>query len=125
MIWGFSSKKNLKHIHLLQKRAVRIISHSHYLCPSAALFSRMKILPVQEIVSLQTGIFMHDCFNGSLPTSLQDYFNLTAPPLLRTERSKASMFDQGPVLWNKLPSNLKSKSSKQFRMNYKRLLLHS
>ena len=44
---------------------------------------------------------------------------------LRTERSKASMFYQGPVLWNKLPSNLKSKSSKQFRMNYKRLLLYS
>ena len=118
MIWGFSSNKNLKRIHLLQKRAVRIISHSHYLCPSAGLFSRMKILPVQDIVSLQTGIFMHDCFNGLLPTSLQDYFNLNAnihtyntrnnhdlhPPLLRTERSKASMFYQGPVLWNKLPS---------------------
>ena len=106
VIWGFSSKKNLKRIHLLQKRDVRIISNSHYLCPSAGLFPRMEILPVQDIVSLQTGIFMHDCFNGLLPTSLQDYFNLNAnihsyntrnnndfhPPQLRTECSKASMF---------------------------------
>ena len=114
MIWGFSSKKNLKRIHLLQKRAVRIISHSHYLCPSAGLFSRMNSLPVQDIVSLQTGYFMHNCFNGLLPTSLQDYFNLNAnihtyntrnnhdfhPPLvLRTERSKASMFYQGPICY--------------------------
>ena len=113
-----------------------LISHSHYLCPSAGLFSHMKILPVQDIVSLQTGIFMHNCYNGLLPTSLQDYFNLNAnihsyntrnnhdfhPSLLRTERSKESIFNQGHMLWNKLPSNLKSKSWKPFRMNYKRLL---
>ena len=142
MTWGFSSKCNLKRIHLLQKRAIRIITHSHYLLPTAALFSRMKILPIQNIVSLQTGIFMHDCYNDLLPSSLQDYFNLNCnihsyntrntysfhPPLLRTEISKSSIFYQGPILWNNLPTILKEYKSpnqfNQFKNNYKRLLLN-
>ena len=139
MIWGYSSKNNLKRIHLLQKRAIRIITHSHYLHPSANLFSQMKILPIKEIVSLQTGVFMHNCYNGLIPVSLQDYFDLNVnvhsyntrsannfhPPLLRTEISKASLFYQGPALWNNLPLTLKLKSLKQFKIDFKSHLLSS
>ena len=139
MIWGYSSKSNLRRIHLLQKRAIRLITHSHYLHPSADLFSQMQILPIKEIVSLQTGVFMHNCYNARIPISLQDYFDLNInvhsyntrsannfhPPLLRTELSKSSLFYQGPILWNNLPLKLKLKSLKQFKIDYKSyLLLH-
>ena len=133
IIWVFSSKHNLNRILLLQKRA-------HYLQPSAPLFSRMSILPIHSIVSLQTCICMHNCYSDKLPSSLNNYFNLNCsvhvyntrnknnfhPPLLRTELFKSTIVYQGPVLWNDLPVNLKKlKSPKQFNYNYKRQLLQS
>ena len=110
-----------KHI-LLQKRALRLITHSHYLQPSAPLFSRMSILPIHITVSLQTGIFMHNCYSDKLPSSLINYFDLNCSvhvynarnvnnfhlSLFRTELSKSTKKKyQGPVLWNDLPVNLK------------------
>ena len=69
-IWGISSKHNLNRILLLQKRALRLITHSHYLQPSAPLFSQMSILPIHSIVSLQTGVFMHNCYSDRLSSSI-------------------------------------------------------
>ena len=106
--------------------------------PTSTLFYKMKILPIEYVVSLQTGTFMHDCYNGSLPSPLQNNFNLNCnihsyntrnnsnfhPPLFRTELSKTSIFYQGPILWNNLSPSLKnSVTARKFRNNYKCYLL--
>ena len=90
IIWVFSSKHtcNLNRILLLQKRALRFITHSHYLQPSAPLFSRNSILPIHSIVSLQTCIFMHNCYSDKLPSSLNNYFNLNCSVHVYNTRNK-------------------------------------
>ena len=107
IIWSFSSEQNCNCILLLQKRALPLITYSHYLQPSAPLFSRMSILPIHSIVSLQTCIFMHNCYSDKLPYSLNNYFNMNCfvhaciqsknknnfhPALFRTELSKSTIF---------------------------------
>lgn len=74
LVWGHSTKKNVKRIHLLQKKAIRIITHSHYLSQTSALFKKMNILPIQDIICFQTGIFMQQYLFGALPAPLHLQF---------------------------------------------------
>ena len=138
IIWGFTSQLNLKRIYILQKRAIRIVTHSQYLCPTKPLFVKTKILSIYDMILLNTGNFMFSCYHSDLPQSFRSYFNLNKmvhiydtrnknnfhPPLMRTEGTKLTIFYEGPVLWNKLPANIKAcKSLKHFKSSYKQVLL--
>ena len=57
LIWTYVT--NLQRIYLLQKRAVRLISKSDYRAPSRPLFTKMKILDIFSIYSLQASSFMY------------------------------------------------------------------
>ena len=37
IVWGFTTKRNIQKIFLLQERAIRLITHSHYLSECAPL----------------------------------------------------------------------------------------
>ena len=130
IVWGFTTKRNIKKIFLLQKRAIRLITHSHYLSESAPLFQETNILPIQDAISLQTCLFMFQCHNHMLPKSLQEYFKVNSLyhsyqtrnsnnyhlPLPRTLLTKRSVFYFGPVFWNSLPNSIKlCKSHNQFK----------
>ena len=130
IVWGFTTKRNIQKKFLLQKRAIRLITHSHYLSESAPLFKINNILPIQNIISLQTCLFMYQCHNQMLPKSLQDYFKMNNsyhsyrtrncnnyhPPLPRTLLTKRSVFYFGPIFWNTLPNSFKlCKSLNQFK----------
>ena len=56
--------------------------------PRFPLFSRMSILPIHSIVSLQTCIFMHNCYSDKLPSSLNNYFNLNCSVHVYNTRNK-------------------------------------
>ena len=51
LVWGGASETNLRKILLLQKRCVRIITASHFLDPSAPLFSSTSILTIHNLYS--------------------------------------------------------------------------
>ena len=67
----------------------------------------MTILPIHSIVSVQTGVFMHNCYSDRLPSSLNNYFNLNCsvhvyntrninnfhPPFFRTELSTSTILN--------------------------------
>ena len=137
IIWGFTSKKNINRINILLKRGIRIITHSSYLSPSTPLFVDMHILPLNELISLQTAIFMFQLCNNLLPDIFNDYFILKCnvhnyntrnpqnihPPLNRFSMSQSSIFYHGSVLWNNLQNYLKeSNSLNQFKRLYKEVL---
>ena len=138
IVWGYTSKSNLDKIHILQKRAVRIITCSDYLASSKPLFQTLKILPIYDMISLQNVLFMFKCHNDLLPPMFQNYFKQNCNfhsygtrnstnyhiPLFRTSISQHSIFYNGPVQWNDLPESLKSSKSYNYvKQNYKLLLL--
>ena len=74
LAWGNSYSGHLNAIKLLQKRAVRIITHSNYNSPSIPLFIKMKILPIQELITLNTLVFMYNFHSGKLPCNFKSMF---------------------------------------------------
>ena len=58
IVGGLTSNTNLDRIHKLQKRAVRLITHSSFLCHSDPLFKQTEILPIRDMVSLNIATFM-------------------------------------------------------------------
>ena len=140
IVWGFTSKRNIERIYKLQKRGIRIITHSTYLAHSLPLFKKMQVLPINESLSLDTAIFMFNLSNNLLPKIYNVIFTLNCLihnhntrnaqnirlPLNRTSITQKSIFFNGPMLWNNLPLKLKnSKTVKQFKQLYKRHLLNS
>ena len=106
IVWGFTTKKNIERIHKLQKRGIRIITHSSYVSSSVPLFLKMKILPVSDLVSLQTALFMFRLRNNLLHEVFNHYFTLNCsihkyktrnaqnihPPLNRILITQSSIF---------------------------------
>lgn len=137
IVWGFTAQKNKDRINKLQKRGVRIITHSSYLSSSTPLFLKLKILPIHESISLETAIFMFKLCNNMLPDLFHNYFTLNSsihdyntrnannihPPLNRVSITQSSIFYKGTVLWNNLNIDIKSsKTLRQFKRLYKQLL---
>ena len=58
LIWATGAKTKLDHIHLLQKKAIRICTGSQYLAHTNPLFNELKTLNVFHINSLQSLLFM-------------------------------------------------------------------
>ena len=133
-IWGNSSDRNNHILFKLQKRAVRIISHSPYRAHTKPLFSRLHIFNIYEMFKFQVAIFMYSCHNNQLPVSLLECFRLNKSihehntrsannfhlPHVRTSLHKKSLFFIGPQIWNQLPERIRiSQSLDVFKRRYK------
>ena len=121
-IFSTTSLSNIKHLSILQKKAIRLITHSTYNAHSAPLFLSQTILPVDKIVLLKNACFMHSIYFGlnhpsfnntwilniqrDIDHSLrnQNEFHLQLP---RTDQFKRSPLYSLPKLWNELPGELR------------------
>ena len=63
MIWGWKSKK----LTSLQKRAVRIITKSHYRAHTTELFRKLNMLKIKDLCALQDYKFCFKFENSLLP----------------------------------------------------------
>jgi hypothetical protein len=59
IILGCTSKNNINRIAKIQKKAVRIITHSRYNDHTAPLFANLAILPYEKIIEMSKLMFMH------------------------------------------------------------------
>ena len=140
LVWGFSTKQNLDKIHKLQKRAVRLVTHSLYISPSNPLFVKLHILPIRQLVSLEVACFMFKINHNLLPDITKHYFTYNNSyhnyntrnagnfhtPFHRTSTTQSSIFYHGTLLWNNLPTSLKNCTNfSQFKRQYKLFLFHS
>ena len=122
----------------LQKKAIRIISHSNYLAHTKPIFSCLKILTVFDMYLLQCAIFMYLCSKKMLPISLLNHFCRNDSihtyetrnasnyhiPQARTTVFQKSIFFNGPKIWNNIPEMIKtSPSFNLFKRRYKQYLL--
>ena len=68
---------NIRKLQLLEKKAIRIITSSHYIAHTYPLFSMTK-LKLDDLYRYQLGIFMHKVTHFQLPQNMSSMF-------LRTE----------------------------------------
>jgi Reverse transcriptase (RNA-dependent DNA polymerase) len=122
IVWGCACQTELNRIVTMQKKAIRLITGSHYLSSTAPLFHNLSLLRFPEINKFQTGVFMFKYKNFLLPDSCFHYFNISNPtscayntrkklcyftiPFSRTILRDRSVAVAGPKLWDSLPCNI-------------------
>ena len=138
LLWENSYCTNLNKLRILQKKAIRIITNSHYIAHTDPLFSKLKLLKLDDLYKHHLGIFMYKAANNKLPDSMSSMLtriqNIHKHNLrnqnsyyiqnIRTNSRKCTINYSGPVFWNALPSKLKQLVSiNQFKNKLKELLL--
>ena len=76
-IWGQTRNQNISDVVKLQKKAVRIINFSGKYTSTKPLFSKLKILSFDEIVSPQNCLLALNVLNNEVPKALQELFKNT------------------------------------------------
>jgi len=141
LIWACGSQNKLKKLLIIQKRAVRHISHVHSTCHSAPIFKELNILTINDIYTQQVAQFMFKYTAGLLPIAFSGYFNINSQThhhytrqsehfhisFANTRLRQHSISISGPRIWNALDSDLQlmnsfsvftSKLKESFFMNY-------
>jgi hypothetical protein len=121
-ILSCTSLANTNRILLLQKKAIRIISNSHYNAHTTPLFLEHKILPFDKLIKLHRLLFMHSIAYDYAPKTFEntwtknnarntghdlrnhDYFTL---PLVRIESFRKFPIYSLASEWNSLGDNIR------------------
>ena len=77
LVWG----NNFEAISKLQNRAIRTITHSHYIAHSEPLLKQLNLLKVKDMIDLKLLKFLHKLNASKLP----QYFNSYKPYLEKNE----------------------------------------
>lgn len=142
IVWAATFSSYTSKLLLIQKRFLRMISHSNYYEPSAPLFRQYSLLTMEKLNIYQTCLFIFKVLNHkqSLPVSLSNLFNLFSDshsyqtrhrdnfvlPYCRTSKHQCCITFRGPQLWNSLPQSLKIiKSLTSFKKMLKEHLILS
>ena len=125
-IWGNASKIHLERIHKLQKCAARIILDASPDSPSLPLFSELGWLNVFERTEFNKAVLLFKTVHGMCPGYLSSMFTFQSAsvyglrsstqqnmriPKHNNELFKRTFQYSGVILWNNLPTNLRSASS--------------
>ena len=73
-IWGNTYKTVIDPIFILQKRAIRIINKTEYRAHTNPLFIENNLLKLEDLVDLNTYIFVYKAKNNLLPNCIQNLF---------------------------------------------------
>ena len=137
--WGGTAKSTLLPLVRLQKRALRIMTNSPFNSPSAPIFSKLKILPLDQIYKLNLSTLFHKIFNNKistpshlLPISKTHTYNTRLSNnknyyqnFNRLNIGKRTYSSQGIKVWRKIPTEFKSLPSHLFKLKMKNYLLNS
>jgi hypothetical protein len=138
-IMSVTTSKNKQRIVKIQKKAIRIITHSKYNAHTAPLFLQHNILPYEKLITFSQLNFMHSVNYKYAPKSFEntwqkninrqpertlrnaEEFNLPQP---RTEMYKRSTYYALPAAWNTLAPEVKFQQNRlTFRWALKANLL--
>ena len=73
-VWGQTENTHTEKVFKLQNRAMKIISFSDLRSNPSPIFKAMKILRLEDFITLQNCIFVHDFLKNKLPTCFNEYF---------------------------------------------------
>ena len=119
LLWANTYSSCLNKLRILQKKAIRIITQSHYLAHTDPLFSKLKLLLPDSMSSMVIPI--HNVHNHNLRNQNAYYIQH-----VRTNCRKCTIHYTGPIFWNTLPQQLREAvSENQFKRKLKEFLLSS
>ena len=72
--WRRNKCSEMKQIHILQKRAIRLIDNSKATSHNDPLFPKYKILKINDLVDFNQAIFMYKYTHKLLPASFENIF---------------------------------------------------
>ena len=72
ILWGSYIKENHR-LHLLQKKALRIITNSHYIAHSKPIFKAVRCLYITDMFSVAIWKFYFKLMNNKLPNCFSSY----------------------------------------------------
>ena len=142
IVWGSAPEIVLNKLHVLQKKAMRIVDKTSFRAHSDPIFKKHRVLNIKNIRRFQILIFMFKFIHGFLPDTFLNYFKKTANVhsyntryaaslsfaicFAKTNRRKNTVKIIGPYLWNNLPDLIKQKLSFYgFKLHLKRYLLQN
>ena len=118
----------------MQKKAIRTITKSKYNAPTNQLFSQLKILPLEHLITLNKGILIHSIYYKTSPSALHGIWLTNEQrgidrdlrdahqlylPLARTDHVKRLPYFSYPKTWNDLPDLKLSSNSTTFKISLK------
>ena len=120
-VYGSCSDTLLSKIQILSNKLVKYLLKLERRTPTNELHKDLKILKVKDIFEVNVLFFVKKCLSGECPTLFKDYFifqghghNIRVPKLRIPSFNSNLYFNsvkvKGAVLWNKLDTNVKSKS---------------
>lgn len=128
-IFGACYATHLDSLKILQKRAIRIVNNASYYAHTEPLFSKSKILKIDDL-------YLHSvaCFAYKNQHILENYRrshshntrsrHLLLPPLQRLRSTSQSVYFNMIDLWDKIPLNIRQCNTYQsFKHTYKNHLL--
>ena len=123
-VWSSTYVTNFNRIFLLKKRAVRAMTNSNHLAPSAPLFAQLNILDIFKVNSLYIAKFMFSYHRRLLPSSFLNLFPtggqihdvMTLKPQLIFDLTPAELISSNllyslegqELIWNALPLSITS-----------------
>ena len=137
LLWA-NTAHALTSLEYYRKKAIRIITQSHYLARTDPLFSKLKLLKLDDRYKHQLGIYMYKSTKGLLPDSMSSMIipihnvhnhnlrnqNAYYIQHVRTNCRKFTIHYTGPIFWNTLPQQLREAvSENQFKRKLKEFLL--
>ena len=119
-VWGTAPKKYLDPLIKIQKKIVRIITFSPYLCHTDPIFKDLNLLPISKLVTQRIGLLMFKYSIHSLPSVIEDLFtcntsvsnhNTRNKSKLRQPRSNCEYMYRnisftGVYIWNKIQDHI-------------------
>ena len=73
-IWTSTFSTHLNSIRVLQNKAVKLLAGIHWRHSSSSGYKPLSILKLDDMIKLQSALFVHRHFNKKLPINLQNYF---------------------------------------------------
>ena len=123
-IYGSSSSKNIKRIHVIQKKAIRIVFNKDFRAHTTKLFYKLKLLPLPDLINFKSLIFFYDFKSKNLPATFNNEWILNSErnnlfqlnlrssqgfyiPVARYQYLTNFPLIKGPKLWNSLRADFK------------------
>ena len=80
IMFGSASQSSVNELFILQKKAIRLVTGSHFKAHTDPLFLKLKILKIDDLVNLERQLLVHKYRQGKLPTAFNTNFLVPVHP---------------------------------------------
>ena len=141
-IWTSTYSTYLNSIRILQNKVVKLLADIDWRHSSSSAYKSLGILKLDDMIKLQTTLFVHSHYNNKLLPNLQSYFTYVNAchsyatrwqacelnyhiPRFRSLKAQRSIKYMGVKIWNSIPLEIRKLHSKKFKKSLKEFYLKS